>query len=399
MTGQFVSCSVFTAFSRFASWKNRIKILKLEAKGDDRTDQQKIGAFLRKLRRENGLTQEQLAQKLNVTARTVSRWETGVNLPDLSLLVELADSYGVDIREIIDGERKSEKMDTGTKETLLKVLDYAAADKKRTVKKTKRRIRVLAAALTVFAVLAALTLNFLFGNPLSKAMAERNAETVLDFRFGRGVYKVSRAAYWIEDAEYFVTCEKAGSPDSTFTMNFGMFGNYRYDNHDTRVDGKQNVFDRMRREYNAVVTAAMEKLYKEDAPNVCFAYVLTGDGEETGSAGNTLSRLQADEVELDQTFDYTEIGEKYGEVTVMLDDADLSAERMASLLLMIKETLNSQGVRFQAINLFLQDRSSVGRRGEGNGYDAAGVCDFPCGLIYEEGLADRVGQAMLSDRS
>lgn len=322
-----------------------------------------------------------------------------MNLPDLSLLVELADSYGVDIREIIDGERKSEKMDTETKETLLKVSDYAAADKKRTVKKTKMRIRVLAVALTVFAVLVATALNFLFGNPLSKAMAQRNAETVLDFRFGRGVYKVSRAAYWIEDAEYFVTCEKAGSPDSTFAMNFGMFGNYRYDDHDTRVDGKQNVFDRMRKEYNAVVTAAMEKLYKEDTPNVCFADVLTGDGEETGSAGNTLSRLQADEVELDQTFDYTEIGEKYGEVTVMLDDSDLSAERMASLLLEIRETLNSQGVRFQAINLTLQDRSSVGRRGEGNGYDAAGVWDFPCELIYGEGLADRVGQAMLSDRS
>ena len=87
------------------SWKTRAENGRLEAKGDDRTDQQKIGAFLKELRKEKNLTQEKLAEKLNVTSRTVSRWETGVNLPDLSLLVELADFYGVDIREIIDGER------------------------------------------------------------------------------------------------------------------------------------------------------------------------------------------------------------------------------------------------------------------------------------------------------
>lgn len=43
-------------------------------------DQQKIGGFLKKLRKEKNLTQEQLAEQLNVSGRTVSRWETGVSL-------------------------------------------------------------------------------------------------------------------------------------------------------------------------------------------------------------------------------------------------------------------------------------------------------------------------------
>ena len=43
-------------------------------------DQQKIGSFLKKLRKEKALTQEQLAEQLNVSARTVSRWETGDSL-------------------------------------------------------------------------------------------------------------------------------------------------------------------------------------------------------------------------------------------------------------------------------------------------------------------------------
>ena len=49
-------------------------------------DQQKIGGFLKELRKERGVTQEQLAQILGVSNRSVSRWENGNNLPDLDLL-------------------------------------------------------------------------------------------------------------------------------------------------------------------------------------------------------------------------------------------------------------------------------------------------------------------------
>ena len=54
-------------------------------------DLKKTGNLLKELRKENKLTQEQLAEKLNVSGRTVSRWETGSNLPDLDILIELAD--------------------------------------------------------------------------------------------------------------------------------------------------------------------------------------------------------------------------------------------------------------------------------------------------------------------
>ena len=93
-------------------------------------NQKKTGLFLKELRKEQELTQEQLAEKFNVSNRTVSRWETGSNMPDLSVLVELADFYRVDIKEIIDGERKSEIMNEETRETLLKVAEYTTEDKK-----------------------------------------------------------------------------------------------------------------------------------------------------------------------------------------------------------------------------------------------------------------------------
>lgn len=92
-------------------------------------DTKKMGGFLKQLRKERSMTQEQLAERLNVSSRTVSRWETGSNIPDLDTLIEMADLYGVDIRELIDGERKGENMDAETREILKKVADYTEAEK------------------------------------------------------------------------------------------------------------------------------------------------------------------------------------------------------------------------------------------------------------------------------
>mgnify|MGYP003510488189 CR=1 FL=1 len=96
-------------------------------------DQMKIGSFLKMLRQEKGLTQEQLAEELNVSNRSVSRWETGSTLPDLSMLIVLAEYYDVEVREIIDGRRKSENMNDEVKETILAVADYADKQKKQAV--------------------------------------------------------------------------------------------------------------------------------------------------------------------------------------------------------------------------------------------------------------------------
>lgn len=122
-------------------------------------EQQKVGSFLKTLRREKNLTQEQLAEQLHVSGRTVSRWETGSNMPDISLLVALADFYEVSIPEIIDGERKSETMNEEAKETALKLSDYAETVNRKL--KTRLLWMTLAAlaGMVVFAALDILGLH------------------------------------------------------------------------------------------------------------------------------------------------------------------------------------------------------------------------------------------------
>ena len=102
-------------------------------------DQMKIGMFFKELRKEKGLTQEQLAERLRVSRRTVSRWETGSNMPDLDILIEMSDYYEVELRELLDGERKGKKMDKELEETVLKVADYSNDEKQ----KLTRRMHLL----------------------------------------------------------------------------------------------------------------------------------------------------------------------------------------------------------------------------------------------------------------
>ena len=68
-------------------------------------DMMKMGAFLQELRREHSLTQEQLGEKLHVSSKTISRWETGAYMPPVEMLSELSTLYGLTINELVAGER------------------------------------------------------------------------------------------------------------------------------------------------------------------------------------------------------------------------------------------------------------------------------------------------------
>ena len=116
-------------------------------------DQIKIGTFLKLLRKEKNLTQEQLAEQLGVSNRTVSRWENGNNMPDISLLSEIAEFYDVSIPELIYGERKSENMREEAKEVAETMSDYAKAEKETLVKSIRNMSLIGLIALIIYMVL------------------------------------------------------------------------------------------------------------------------------------------------------------------------------------------------------------------------------------------------------
>ena len=68
-------------------------------------DQIKIGKFILNCRKEKGLTQEQLAEKLGVTSKSISRWENGNTMPDYSLLKDLCNELNINVNELLSGEK------------------------------------------------------------------------------------------------------------------------------------------------------------------------------------------------------------------------------------------------------------------------------------------------------
>ena len=72
-------------------------------------DQEKIGKFIKKLRKDNNLTQDELAKKLGVTYQAVSKWENGKSIPDIAILKDISILFNVNIDELLEGNVKEKK--------------------------------------------------------------------------------------------------------------------------------------------------------------------------------------------------------------------------------------------------------------------------------------------------
>ena len=97
-------------------------------------NQEKIGKFIAECRRDKRLTQEQLAEKLGVTSKSISRWENGRTMPDISLFEPLCDELGISINELFKAKKISSKKETN-KLSIEVLVDYC-----KYIKKQNKRI-------------------------------------------------------------------------------------------------------------------------------------------------------------------------------------------------------------------------------------------------------------------
>lgn len=110
-------------------------------------DQEKIGKFIFELRKEKKMTQQELADKIGVTDRAISKWENGRGMPDLSLMKPLCDVLGITLNELISGERIEKKeLQKKSEENILKTINYSN-------KKTKFFKIFLGCLITIFLLL------------------------------------------------------------------------------------------------------------------------------------------------------------------------------------------------------------------------------------------------------
>lgn len=96
-------------------------------------DQSKIGKFIAECRKEKELTQMQLAEKLGITDKAISKWERGIAMPDTAIMLELCDILGISVNELLSGERLNMENDGQKSEQLLLEMAKEIEKKNKTI--------------------------------------------------------------------------------------------------------------------------------------------------------------------------------------------------------------------------------------------------------------------------
>ncbi len=114
----------------------------------------KIGRFIKSLRKENSLTQREVAERLNVSEKTVSKWETGNGMPEVSIMLPLCKLFGISINELLSGERLDEKRYVEKAEENMAMLVDRTTPRKKIVISTISCILVILSSLALILISA-----------------------------------------------------------------------------------------------------------------------------------------------------------------------------------------------------------------------------------------------------
>ena len=119
-------------------------------------NQEKIGKFIAKCRKDKKMTQSELAEKLGVTDKSIGNWENGRNMPDLSLFKPLCDELGISINDLLSGEKISkDKYQERFEENIVNTIDYST-------KKINKYSNVIGLLLVIFGLFISMSAIMIF---------------------------------------------------------------------------------------------------------------------------------------------------------------------------------------------------------------------------------------------
>lgn len=124
-------------------------------------NQIKIGKFIASCRKEQGMTQVNLAEKLGITDRTVSKWENGKSMPDSGIMLELCELLKINVNELLLGEKIDvDNYEERTEENLQQILNR--------VERLLNENRTMKVVITILLIITAMLVTFEFGEDIGK---------------------------------------------------------------------------------------------------------------------------------------------------------------------------------------------------------------------------------------
>lgn len=163
-------------------------------------DQVKIGKFIAELRKEKNMTQQQLGDKIGVSFKTISKWENGRGMPELSLLKPLSEELGVTINEILSGERiQTERYLNKLEENMINTIEYSEEQK-------EKRNKVIGIVLLIVGFLITLTAISIFPSESSWSSIYSVAGTIVALiGFSKIIRKLQYGKRLLLNFGFFIT--------------------------------------------------------------------------------------------------------------------------------------------------------------------------------------------------
>ena len=241
-------------------------------------DNKKIGAFLRDLRKEHNLTQEELGEKLGATNKTISRWETGTYMPPVDILLQLSKLYDVSVNEILSGERlATADYQPKAEENIVTSLRDTSAVKKRVKTTVIVIVAVILSAIVALAPLSILWVGYIL-------MGGRQVYTSGDFTYKTYGDKNDKRAEITGLSDEGMTKEVIIIPETidglrvSYIRDRVMFGDFTFQNFNSKMLKKvyfssteigcdQNTFS----DCNNLTQIVMIKCFEESYLNYFWA--------------------------------------------------------------------------------------------------------------------------------
>ncbi|MGL5329583.1 MAG: hypothetical protein ACRDD7_09960 [Peptostreptococcaceae bacterium] len=258
----------------------------------------------------------------------------------------------------------------------------------------KKSIKILSGSIAFLLIIGILYFaNGLMGNPISKVLANNAAKELLSEKYRNLDLELEDAYYSFKSGHYYVIAKSSYSRDTHFTISINPFGKINYDSYEDDVLGKYNTYDRINSVYDNQVRDFFESEDMEYKSDIAFGEikdkaVLEGEGYKKLNYG-----VEIKDLELDKEYDVYELGEKAGEITLYVQDEDISVKRASEILLDIKNKLDEEKISFYAIDFVLEKPRE---ENEEVNLDAPSIRldKFLYEDIYEKDLEKRVDKEM-----
>ena len=256
----------------------------------------------------------------------------------------------------------------------------------------KKYLKIAAFIVSLILIGGILTLaNGMVGNPISKHLAERSALKRLETMYKE--YELKEVFYSFKDGCYYARLYNPSSEDSDFNMVFDWRGQLEREDYEERVLKRRNTADRLEREYRELADKVLESTSYPYEGEIRFGSLCISSREYMDDPKITDIpdfAIASEDLELDKSYDISELGRTCGELTIYVEDQDVSPENAADIMIDIKRRMDEAGIGFRAMDFKL----SAPREEEENGAEEwIGSENFLYEHIYEEGMEERIVEA------